>query len=238
MLKTPFKRGREIDKIRVLKADSYDEYQDKMIARLNRKYSKSKVEWVLQIQALFEALTDETYAELFKRLRFTIEGKAKAKEKRFKNVWLSYHDFEEQLWKATYDALDYYEQVWGDTEFSLLETLELYWKKRLTSFIKSTLYTQKHSPWYNASKLAEGFEEFWADESPNPEQGYIYKETVNDMLNDRELNEKERMLLAEIYDFPSGSLRDWGNEIGISHPQSVKRIYKQLKRKLDKYRIE
>lgn len=242
------KRGNEIDSKEMLKADSHQELMDKVDSRLNRKYVKSsKIAWVWQIQDVFnksgyEELTNGNlvgdYDELFKRLRFTIESKANWLEIKYKYTRLSYQDFEAELWKITYDAIEYYEQSGDiDTEFTLLETLELFWKTRIISFIKSCLFTVKHKGWYTSLPLADDFEEFWEDESPNQEDEYLYKETIQEMFNDIELTDEERNLLAVIYDYPSGSLREWGKELGINHPETVRRLFQTLRKKLAKYSV-
>lgn len=235
----------EIDVKSMLKADSYEELIDKIDTRLKKKYSSSKVKWVWKIQRLFEnhdVITDENnnmtadYTRIHRMLEFTIQKKAEWYEKRYYSVRLSYHDFEAELWKITYDAIEYYEQSGDiDTEFTLVETLELYWKFRMKDFIKSCLYTEKNKPWYTAAPLADEFDEFWADESLNPEQMYLVKETVTEMFNESSLTEKERLLLTVIYDYPSGSFREWGKEMGINHPETVRRMLKSLQMKINRY---
>ncbi|MCI2253434.1 hypothetical protein L2D08_03540 [Domibacillus sp. PGB-M46] len=241
MNKLIFKRAEEIDRSQILKADSYQELVSKMESRLKRKYSSSKIKWVRQVQMVFsdwDKDTDEVYSELQKLLKFTIEAKAKYYEKKYKSVRLSYHDFEAELWKITFAAIQYYEESGDiDTEFMLVETLEMFWKTRMIDFIKSCLYTEKHSPWYKAATLDEKSIERLPDNSPSMEQQYIYKETIEEMFNAEELTEKERELLALIYDNPSGSLREWGSELGVPHPQTVRRLFDSLKNKLVKYNI-
>jgi hypothetical protein len=238
-----YKKFGEFKKSDILKADSYKELMDKIHTRLNEKYSSSKVKWIWRIQNAFDncdyiELDDGNYElhfhELYVLLNQTIKWKAEALERRYKYVRLSYHDFEAKLWEITYDAIEYYDSNHGlDTEFTLLETLELFWKYRMKDYIKSCLFTKKHSPWYTASSLADNFDGFWNDELPIIEG---YKDTVEGMFNDSDLSENERQLLEEIYNNPEGSLRDWGKEIGITHPQTVKRLYQSLQKKLEKYR--
>jgi hypothetical protein len=230
----------EFDTGSMLKADSYQELMDKINFRLNQKYSKkSKIKWIWQIQKIYanwEKSKDETYAELHKQLKFTVEAKADWLERKYKNTRLSFHDFEAELWKITYDAIEYHEQSGDiDTEFTLVETLELFWKYRIKDYIKSCLYTEKHSPWYTASSLAANFNQYWKDETPGPEKSYIHKETVTSMFKDNGLTKEERQLLELIYDFPSGSLREWGEELGIKHPETVRRRFISLQKKLEKY---
>ncbi|MFE4352460.1 hypothetical protein [Peribacillus butanolivorans] len=236
-----FVKGRNIDRQRMLKADTYQELMDKIDGRLERKYPASKVIWIREIQSIFrnwDLSTEEIESQLAEKLKFPIEKKAAWLERKYKSVRLSYQDFEEELWNITYQAIEYYELNNDiDTEFTLVETLELFWKNRMNSFIKSCLYTKKNSGWYFAAPLAEDFEQFWPDRSPGPEESYILRETVDDMLSDPELNELEKRLLAVIYDYPDGSLREWGKEIGISHPQTVKRLFGSVQRKLGKYKI-
>lgn len=232
-------KGTSIDTKKLLKADSYEELKEKIESRLSRKYSKSKLEYLKGIQAVFEDWEkdkDEIYRELYKRLKFTIETKAKWLERKYSSVRLSFHDFEAELWKITYEAIESYEQAGDiDTEFTLLETLELFWKYRMKDFIRSCLFTRKHSPWYTAASLADNFNEFLPDDSPLPEEQLILNETVTEMFNDSNLTTNERKLLEIIYDKPEGSLRDWGKCLGIDHPETVRRLYNSLKRKLEKF---
>lgn len=235
----------EIDIREMLKADSYQELIAKIDTRLKKKYSSSKIKWIWKIQRIFENLDYTTlengyvtqdYTKLHRTFEFTIQQKADWYERRYWSVRLSYHDFEAELWKITYDALEYYESVQDiDCEFTLVETLELFWKYRMKDFIKSCLYTEKNKPWYTATTLADEFDEFWADESLNPEQLYLMKETVNEMFNHPSLSDTERKLLEVIYDNPDGSYREWGEEIGINHPETVRRHIKSLKMKLIGY---
>lgn len=138
----------------MLKADSYKELMHKVNTRLESKYPKSKVKWVWKIQSLFNDADIETlengdivfeyYTALIKELRFTIVKKAEWYATKFRNTRLSFQDFEAEFYDITYKAIQYYEESGDlDTEFTLVETLEMYWKTRMTSFIKSCLYTHK-----------------------------------------------------------------------------------------------
>lgn len=221
---------------------TYNELIHKINTRLNNKYSLSKVKWVWKVQSVFnncgfEPLTNGTlmadYTALINELRFTIDRKAEWYAHKYKNTRLSFQDFESELYDITYKAIEYYEQSNDiDTEFTLIETLELYWKNRMNSYIKSCLYTVKNGQWNTALPLTDNFNEAEPDTAPSPEQQYINKETVTAMFNDTDLTDKERQLLSIIYDYPSGSLREWGTELGITHPQTVKRLFQSLQKKL------
>ncbi|EFI66018.1 hypothetical protein BFZC1_24115 [Lysinibacillus fusiformis ZC1] len=237
------KHGTDIDKGNMLKADSYKELMHKVNTRLENKYPKSKVKWIWKIQSLFNDTDLETlengdiqsdYTALIKELRFTIVKKAEWYATKFRNTRLSFQDFEVEFYDITYKAIQYYEES-GDlnTEFTLVETLEMYWKTRINSFIKSCLYTHKNGEWFKSASLSDHFNDTEPDTAPTPEQDYILKETVTAMFNDSDLTDNEKALLAVIYDNPTGSLREWGQEIGIVHPQTVKRLFQSLQRKLE-----
>jgi hypothetical protein len=236
-----FKHGTEIDRDSMFKADSYEELLEKINIRLNKQYKPSKVKWVWQIQDAWKNSpidivnenVETNYRKLFNMLSTTIKGKSQGLETRYKGVRLSFHDFESELWDISFKAIEYYEQA-GDieTEFTLLETLEMFWKTRINSFIKSKLYTKKHNQWYTAVEINELFPDY----SLSPEQEYIRKETMLEIFNDSDLTEKERKLLGVISDYPNGSLREWGKELGINHPQTVKRLYESLHKKLQVYK--
>lgn len=233
-------KGNEINRSQILKADSWQELKEKLESRLKKEYKTSRLIWIHSLQNTFsnyELTKDEMLAELTKKLTFTIEKKALAYERRYKYFRLSYQDFEAELWKITYLAIDYYEEVGDlDSEFMLLETLEMFWKTRMNNFIKSCVYTKKHNPWYTASTLAEDFDTKHPDESVNIEKSFIQEETISEMFNDTNLTERERRLLETIYDWPEDSLRDWGKRLGVDHPETVRRLYKSLQRKLAKYK--
>lgn len=236
-----FNYGIEIDKSDMLKAESYDELINKINHRLNRKYKPTKVKWVWQIQDAWKNSPLEVvkgnsvvnYRKLFNMLKQTIEGKAKGLANRYRSVRLSFHDFESELWDITYRAIEYYEMA-GDleTEFTIWETLEMFWGNRIKSFIRSCIYTQKHNPWYTAAEVNE----FYPDSSASPEEEYIRKETLAEIFNDSDLTYKERQLLNVISEIPDGSLREWGKGVSIKHPESVKRLLVSLQEKLSKYR--
>ncbi|WHX62769.1 hypothetical protein [Peribacillus frigoritolerans] len=232
-------KGNEIDRSKMLKADSWQELKEKLESRLKKEYKSSRLIWINKLQNIFtnyELTKDEMLAELTKMLKFTIEKKAEAYERKYKYVRLSYHDFEAELWKITYLAIDYYEEVGDiDSEFMLLETLEMFWKSRMNNFIKSCVYTKKHNPWYTASTLADDFETKHPDESVNIELQLIHQETITELFNESRLTEKERKLLEIIYEKPDESLREWGERLNINHPETVRRLYKQLKVKLAKH---
>ncbi|MBN3556053.1 hypothetical protein JYA63_17370 [Fictibacillus nanhaiensis] len=244
MEKRLYKIGGEIIRSNILKADSYQELQIKIRKRINGKYSSSKVKWIWKIQDLFRnselvklpnGYYEYDHSKLYSALEFTIEKKANWLEKKYKYVRLSFHDFEAELWKITYDAIDYYEIWVDDTEFTLVETLELYWKTRMIDFIKSCLYTIKHGDWYKSASLSEDFESVWPDNNLEIEKQLLYKQTVAEMLAAVELNEQERKLLYLIYDYPSRSYREWGKELGINHPEKVRRLFLSIQKRLTKY---
>ena len=241
--------GTRIDTKQNLKADSYGELKEKINTRLGRKYTKSKVGFVWKVQALFDdpdfielenGNFEEDHWKLKKALSFTIEQKANWYEYRYRNARLSYHDFEAELWKITFAAIEYYEdggdfESYEGAEFTLIETLELFWKTRMIDFIRSCMYTEKHTPWYTAASLADDFNEFWPDSSPNPEQQLVINETITEMFTDSGLTKRERKLLEIIYDKPNDSLSKWGKLLNIEHPETVRRLYQPLKGKLAKY---
>jgi hypothetical protein len=241
------KKGYEIDRDEMLKADSYHQLVDKVNARLEKKYASSKIKYVWEVQRLFndadlEVLSNgdyvADYSSLINKLRYTIEWKADWLEKKYRSVRLSFHDFEAELWKITYDAIKYYEESSDiETEFTLVETLEMWWKTRIINYIKSCIYTEKHGWWYKSKSLPEGFIEFWADDSLNPENQYIINETMMEILTDASLSTHEKALLSVIYDNPSDSYRTWGGKLGISHPQTIKRLHESIKKKLEIYNI-
>lgn len=105
----------------------------------------------------------------------------------------------------------------------------------MNDFIKSCLYTVKHGDWYKSASLSEDFESVWPDHNLNIEKQVLYKETVAEMFADAELNEQERKLLYLIYDYPKGSFRKWGEELGVDHPETVRRLLLSVQNKLAKY---
>lgn len=235
----------------MLKAESYEELRDKINTRLGRKYKPSKITYIWKVQELYNnpdfTLLDNgnleaDYWKLIRELKFTIDKKAEWYEYRYRSKRLSYHDFESELWKIAWDAIEYYQQG-GDiesyvgAEFTLVETLEMFWKNRMIDFIRSCLYTEKHSPWYNAVSLAEDFNEFWSDTSLLPEEQLLINETVSEIFSDTNLIDNERRLLGAIYENPNDSLRNWGEQLGLNHQETVRRLYKSLKRKLAKYNL-
>ncbi|MDF2039355.1 MULTISPECIES: hypothetical protein [Cytobacillus] len=242
-------RGTNIDRATMLKADSYEELKEKINTRLGRKYSPSKIKYVWKIQELFNnpdfsvlenGNLEVDYWRLTRELKFTINKKAEWYAYRYRNARLSYQDFEAEFWKITWDAIEYYEQG-GDfesfegAEFTLVETLELFWKNRIIDFIRSCLYTKKHNPWYTAASLSDDFNEYWPDTSLLQDEQLIINETIDELFCDKSLTEDERRLLEIIYDNPTESLREWGEKFGFNHPETVRRRYLSLKRKLSKY---
>jgi hypothetical protein len=235
------KVGDAIDRNDMLKADSYQELMEKIKLRLSKKYRASKIEWVWDIQKAWQntdydisdnGIWEPNYYKLFKKLEKTIQWKAEWLEKKYKFVRLSYHDFEAELWKITYEAIQYYESAGDiDTEFTLVETLEMYWKNRMNNYIKKCLYTEKHGWWHFSKSIPN----YLHDTAHNPINPNPAIEKVEEIFSDESLTEKERKLLEAIYNNPVGSYREWGKEISVSHPETIRRLLNSLKNKLTKF---
>jgi hypothetical protein len=197
-----------------------------------RKRKPNKVEYILQIEKLWEDYafdrTETNLDKLVKTLKFTVKQKAEAMERRWINKRLSMADFEsvfyEELWKLC-DNYNHY------GEFYFYETFLVAISKRGIDVTRK-LTTRKGQFETSILPLKEETVEFIPDPRVNIEKDVINCDLVKRILTDRSLTEQEIGLLQAIYSNPETSNRELANELGFNHHEQVSRTLNKIKKKI------
>lgn len=222
-----FSRG-TFEAIPVTDGQMIDEGRQR-IEWLYRRRSKSKANLILRFEELHDQYVDtgEPPKELMDIIGRTVAYYARGFERSSKAFWLSYQDFEELFWDEAYVVMD------DDSHpvYYRLEVMEVRFKSRGRDLLDRAK-TEKHSHQYKAKRLHRGME------SPgNVENEVVNRLTVEQMFAEESLTEKERELLWTMYENPEGSLRDWGEALGIDHKAVAWRLGR-VRLKLTEYNID
>lgn len=191
----------------------------------------NKIDYILKIEKLWEEYaftrSKQTQLRLLKTLNFTIRQKAYSWEKKWKKKRLSHADFEsvffEEAWKLC-DAYNHY----GD--FYFYETLLLAWKRRGTDITRK-LQTKKGGFEAELLPLLPETAEYLSNDI-DIEEDVVNRHLVTQILNNESLTGKERHLLREIYKNPDASYLELAETIGLNHHEQVRRMLRQIKKKL------
>lgn len=212
---------------------SRGEFEHKRKVRLERKYRPSKIRWVEKLEELYEDKwsPDGDYLPFFKMLKTTIQMKARAYERRWKNFRLSAHDFESVFWEVTWKIIEFYHY---DNPYMLVETLELAWKRRALDVIRSATRTNRGRVWHTAVPLKDRFEQFYPDPL-DMEEMVADSVVVQQIMSEAVLTTDEKKLLQAIYSNPEATNRELAELMKRPHMEYVRRTLKKIRGKLAAY---
>lgn len=197
-----------------------------------RKRKPEKVNYIIQIERIWEKYAfnrnDVNFNKLVRALKFTIDRKAAAMERKWNNKRINKADFEsvfyEELWKLC-DSYNHY------GEFYFYETFIVAIHNRGIDVTRK-LITKKGAFEKNVLPLKEETAEFIPDIRINIEKDVIDRDLFAKILSEESLTDQELNLIQAIYSNPNASYRELAIEIGLKHPQQIKRSLQKIKNKI------
>ncbi len=207
----------------------------RMFKRINDTYPDWKVRKIVWFEDIIDYWDDEDWTKVRKMVEKTVQFYSQLWERKAQSsgIRLYRDDFEELFWGVVWDVIESYD--WRK-DFYLLETLELAFKSRALDKIRwAKRHKRAHE--YTAAQLPEnvGRDIRFADKQ-DIENEVVNRLTVEEMFEEQSLTEKERSLLAFLYDKPDATLDEMASSLAISHKEMARRVLLGLRKKLSQYR--
>jgi hypothetical protein len=225
--------------IRQKKPSVLKQLQESKDIRLNTMKNKSKVEKIREIEQQWRklALVGKLDDLLVKSgtIHNYIHGAASRWGYAYKKNRLSRDDFLSAFYQAAWeDAITKY--TWA-TEFFLYELIVKAIQSRGKNLLRDCLHTDRRRTLHEALPLADGFEEFYADEdTPNMAEVVMDNLFREQTLLNTKLTVSERQILFIVFDDEKVSKRKLAKETGMDRrivSQTMKRLRPKLSRLLD-----
>ncbi|HFU7057689.1 TPA: hypothetical protein ACGN81_004772 [Bacillus cereus] len=202
-----------------------------------KKRRPNKVNYILQIEKLWERYaferTDEALSKLVGALKFTIGKKAEMYEKKWRNKRIGSADFESkfyiELWRICEN--DKYTQ-YGTYYF--YETFLLAIKRKAIDVVREFANHRQRAFEGGAVSLKQETQHFLASDT-DIESEVENRHLVMQVLEDTTLTAQEREVLCAIYDAPDASYSKVAKMVGLTHHQQIKRILERISKKLAQY---
>jgi len=206
--------------------------QEIKIIGLRKRKKETLVKFILEVEHLWEQYAfdrnEENLNKLLKKLKFSIKKKAEYWGNRWKWTKLCRDDFESAFFEATLKLCDEYTHY---NEFYFYETLILVLKRK--SIDVSRWLTTKKGEFENSIQfLDEDAYEFLPDLNIDIESDLITKDLMIQILNEKTLNQQEKLLLQTMYENPYSSKRELASLSGLNHHQAVSRSQRSIKNKI------
>lgn len=207
---------------------------------LERRFKQrpSKIEYVLQIESLWEEYaikrSEHAQEKLLKQLSYTMKQKAKAWGYHWNNSKLSAADFESVFFEEAWKLCDKYNH-YGD--FYFYETLLLVLKRRAIDVIRKQTKTRKGAFEVEIGMLKEEAADYLADERIDVEGSVLDSLLITQILNDDTLTIKERRLLQVKFELPNVSMTELAKKARLNHHEEVRRSLNKIGKKVAHYTI-
>jgi hypothetical protein len=210
-------------------------FVERKLEGLKARYqnSHSKIEFILDIEKLWEKYaldrTEQTQQRLLKALEFTIKQKAKAWGNRWENKRLSTADFESVFYEETMKLCEKYHQY---NDFYFYETFLLALQRRGLDVARQVQKGQKKFE-SEVFSLKDETAEFISNDV-DIESDVLNRVLVEQILNDPSLTAQERYLLHLIYINADASYSEIAKKAGFNHHEQVRRTLNCISNKLKK----